>query len=123
VSIWACIQVAFDMYPPTRVANIFGNWLHGIDHRFITLIRVRAIAIIWSLWLCRNDKGFNDKNCSLLQVIYRCTATLRSWSALQKMENRDLFTDVCTRLKDTARDIFSLHEWQHNLRIGHPPSS
>jgi hypothetical protein len=84
---------------------------------------VGAIAVIWSLWLCRNDKVFNDKNYSLLQVIYRCTAILRSWSALQRVENRDLFTKVCTRLKDTARDTFSLHEWQHNLRIGSPPSS
>jgi hypothetical protein len=34
----------------------FGNWLHGIDLRFGTLIRVGAIAIIWSLWLCKMIK-------------------------------------------------------------------
>jgi hypothetical protein len=39
-SIWSCIQVASDLYPPTSVANIFGNWFHGIDHRFRTFIRV-----------------------------------------------------------------------------------
>ena len=121
-SIWSCIQVPSNLYPPTSVTNIFGNWLHVIGHRFRTFIRVEALAIIWSLWLCRNDKVFNDKNCSLLQVIYRCTATIRLWSALQKVENRDLFTKVCTRLKNTARDTFSLHGWQHNLRIGPPPS-
>jgi hypothetical protein len=76
-SIWSIIQVASGLYPPHSVANIFGNWLHGIDHKFRILLRVGAIAIIWSLWLCRNDKVFNDKNCSLLQVIYRCTGTLR----------------------------------------------
>jgi hypothetical protein len=32
------IQVASDLYPPTSVANIFENWLHGIDLRFRTLI-------------------------------------------------------------------------------------
>jgi hypothetical protein len=52
---------------------------------------------------------FNDKNCSLLQVIYRCTGILRLWSPLQRMENRDLFMEVCTRLKATARDTFFLH--------------
>jgi hypothetical protein len=26
---------------------------------------VREIAIIWSLWLCRNDKVFTDKTSSL----------------------------------------------------------
>jgi hypothetical protein len=85
-SIWSIIQAASSLYPPTSVANVFGNWLHGTDLRFITLIRVGAIAVIWSLWLCRNDKVFDDKNCSLLQVIYRCTATLRLWSPLQRLE-------------------------------------
>jgi hypothetical protein len=32
-----------------------------IDHRFQMLISVGALAIIWSLWLCRNDKVFNKK--------------------------------------------------------------
>jgi hypothetical protein len=72
-SIWSIIQVASDLYPPRSVANIFDNWLHGIDNRFRTLIRVGALAVIWSLSLCRNDKVFNDKISSPLQVIYRCT--------------------------------------------------
>jgi hypothetical protein len=80
------------------------------------------MALIWSLWLCRNDKVFNDKNCSLLQVIYRCTGTLRVWLQLHRLADHDLFTEVCTRLEDTARHLFSLHGWQHNLRIGPPPS-
>jgi hypothetical protein len=86
------------------------------------LISVGALAVIWALWLCRNDKIFNDKNCSLLQVIYRCTGILRLWSPLQRMENRGLFMEVCTRLEATARDTFSLHGWPHNLWIGAPPS-
>ena len=79
-SIWSVIQVASNLYPPSSVANIFGNWLHGIDHKYKILLRVGAIAIIWSLWLCRNDFVFNNKNFSLMQVIYRGTNTLRSWS-------------------------------------------
>jgi hypothetical protein len=118
-SIWSFIQVASDLYPPTSVANILGNWLHVINHRFRTVIRVGALAILWSLWICRNDKVFNDKKYSLLQDIYKCTATLRSWST-QKMQIRDLFMEVCTRLENTARDTFSLHGWQHNLRIDPP---
>jgi hypothetical protein len=88
------------------------------------LIRAGALAGIWSLWVCRNDKVFNDKNCSLLQVIYRCTGILRLWSPLQRMDHRDLFMEVCTQLEATARReiLFSLHGWPHNLRIG-PPSS
>ena len=96
-SIWSIIQVASNLYPPRSVTNIFGNWLHGIDKRFRKLIRVGALAIIWSLWLCRNDKVFNDKLSSPLQVIYRGTGTLRSRLYLQRVEHRDLFTEVCAR--------------------------
>ena len=120
-SIWSIIQLNSTIYPPKSIANIFGNWLNGVDNRFKQLIRVRALAIIWSLWLYRNDKVFNDKNCSLMQIIYRTTATLRSWSQLQRVGHRDLFMEVCSRLEDTARDFLSLHGWQHNLRIGPPP--
>jgi hypothetical protein len=76
-SIWSVIQTASCLYPPTSVANILRNWLDGIDHKYRILLRVRAIALICSLWLCRNDKVLNEKNSSLLQVIYRCTDTLR----------------------------------------------
>ena len=101
-SIWSAIQIGSNLYPPRSVTNIFGNWLNGVDPRFKLLIRVGAIAVIWLLWLCRNDKVFNDKNASLVQVIYRCTATIRSWSPLQRVEHHDLFMDVSTRLETTA---------------------
>ena len=68
-SIWSAIQIGSNLYPPRNVANIFGNWLNGVDVRFKLLIRVGAIVLIWSLWLCRNDKVFNNKNVSLMQVI------------------------------------------------------
>jgi hypothetical protein len=45
-SIWSCIYVASDLYPPISVTNM---WLHGIDHMFRTLIRVGELAVIWSL--------------------------------------------------------------------------
>jgi hypothetical protein len=97
-SIWSIIQVASTLYPPRSVANIFRNWLHGVDNRFRTLIRVGALTVIWSLWLCRNDK-----RSSPLHVIYRCTGTLRLWSSLQRVEHRDLFMEVCSRLETTTK--------------------
>jgi hypothetical protein len=67
-------------------------------------------------------KSFYNKNCSILQAIYRCTSILLLWSHLQRMENHDLFTEVCTRLEAMSSDTFSLHGWPHNLRIGPPPT-
>jgi hypothetical protein len=90
-SIWSFIQVASTLFPPCSIANIFGNWLKGIDkrfkkhirdNRFKKHIRVGTISFIWLLWLCRNDKVFNDKNSSILQVIYRGISTLCLWSSL-----------------------------------------
>src|SRR3954463_6131682 len=43
-SIWSVIQVASDKYPSCSVANIFGNWFHGIDHRFRNLLWVGVLA-------------------------------------------------------------------------------
>jgi hypothetical protein len=65
-----------------------------------------------------NDKVFNDKNSSILQVIYRAIGTLRLWSSLQRLEDCDLYMEVCARLEAKARDIFSQHGWPHSLRIG-----
>jgi hypothetical protein len=111
----------FYLIHPCSVANIFGNWLNGVDSKFKLLISVGAIAIILSLWLCRNDKVFNDKNSSVMQVIYRYTATLQSWSALQRVEHRELFLEVSSRLEAAAWEFFSQHGWPYNLRIDPPP--
>src|SRR5664279_675275 len=45
-SIWSAIQMASNLYPPTSIANVFGNWLHGIDNKFKTILRVGALAVI-----------------------------------------------------------------------------
>ena len=119
-SIWSAIQMASNLYQPTSVANIFGNWLYGIDNKLKTILRVGALAVIWSLWLCKNDKVFSDKNFSRLQVLYRCTGILRSWSILQRVEYRGLFMEACARLEAVARDIFIQHGWPRDLRIGPP---
>jgi hypothetical protein len=107
--IWSTVQIVYTFYPPRSVANIFSKWLNGVDTRFKHLITMIAIAVIWSLRLCRNDKVFNNVSSSLMQVIYSCTATLRSWLPLQRVDHRDLFTEMSSRLEDMTRDIFSQH--------------
>jgi hypothetical protein len=65
-SIWSVIQAASGLYPSTSIVNVFGNWVHGIDYKYKILLRVGVMALIWSLWLCRNDKVFDNKNSPLL---------------------------------------------------------
>jgi hypothetical protein len=44
----------------------FWKLAYRVDHRVKILIKVEALAIICSLWLCSNDKLSNDKNSSLM---------------------------------------------------------
>jgi hypothetical protein len=81
-SIWPVNQMASNLYPPSSVVNMFDNWLRGIHNKFRILILVGALALIWSLWLRRNDLVFNGKTSSPLQVIYRCTSLLHLWLSL-----------------------------------------
>jgi hypothetical protein len=57
----ASIEVASTLFSPCSIANIFGNWINGIYNMFKKHIRVGAIAFICSLWLCKNDKVFNNR--------------------------------------------------------------
>ena len=82
-SIWFAIQVASNLYPPCSVANIFSNWLHNLDNTLRKHIRMGAIGLLWSIWLCRNGRVFNAKFSSSMQVILSCAHYLREWSILQ----------------------------------------
>src|SRR3954468_1027357 len=75
-SIWSAIQMASNLYQPSSVANIFGNWLNGIDKKLKTILRIGALAVIWSLWLCKNNKILSDTKITCLQVL--CTGILCS---------------------------------------------
>jgi hypothetical protein len=45
-SIWSVIKVALGLYTPTGITNIFGNWLNGIDYKYMILLWVGAMALI-----------------------------------------------------------------------------
>jgi hypothetical protein len=57
-----------------------------------------------------------------MQVIHWCSTLHHSWSLIQRMDNRDMFMEVSTLLKDTAGQFITKHRWEHNLRIGSSPS-
>jgi hypothetical protein len=54
-------SVRFYLIPPKVIANIFGNWLNGVDPRFKVLIRVGANAVIWALWICKMTRFLTIK--------------------------------------------------------------
>jgi hypothetical protein len=75
---------------------MFDNWLQGVDNKYRILIR---LALIWSLWLCRNELVFNGKN-SPVHFFARFVVT----SIVSK-----LFMEMCTWLEQVARDISIRH--------------
>jgi hypothetical protein len=90
------------VYPSQIVANIWLlNQLNDMDHMFQIVIRLGALTIIWSLWLYKNDKIFNDRFFYLMNVTYRCTIVLRSKPSPWRVEYRDLFIEVSTQWEDT----------------------
>lgn len=73
---------------------------------FRTLIRVGASALLWSLWLCRNDFIFNNKNptpCRLFSAVHTCF--IRGLYYI--MEYQPLFKAVSMRLERMAREVFT----------------
>jgi hypothetical protein len=45
-SIWSVIKVASGLYTPTGIIFIFGNWLNGIDYKYMILFWMGAMALI-----------------------------------------------------------------------------
>ena len=45
-SVWSIIQIASGLSPPSSVANVFGNWLHGIGDKYKTLFRVACHYLV-----------------------------------------------------------------------------
>jgi hypothetical protein len=45
-SIWSIIQVVSTLYLPHSVANIFGNWLHGMHRRSRIFLSIGTLTII-----------------------------------------------------------------------------
>lgn len=61
-------------------------------------IPVGVAALMWALWLNRNDIVFNKaKPNTFLQVIFRMTYQIHTWSQLYKED------DVQANLKDGCR--------------------
>jgi hypothetical protein len=100
-------------------SQYFQKLVHGIDHRFRTLIRVGLLVVIWLSWLCINEKVFHNKNASVLQVIYRCTGTLLSWSSYNYGELWHVYTVLYVVGGHSGR-YFSQHVWPQNLRTRPP---
>jgi hypothetical protein len=83
-----------------------------MNSRTRKLVLVGIGAMLWSLWLSRNDIAFGKKPIlSYMQLIYRGTYWTRTWSLFQKEDKRKSIEDACRLLEMVTMEIFAKHGW------------
>jgi hypothetical protein len=75
--VWRVIEFTFNLSPPTKITNLFGNWLSAIVKEDRARIRVGVCALLWTVWNCRNDLVFNKTSHA---IFYRLSTRLRTGS-------------------------------------------
>ena len=116
--VWRVVFMALNIHPPTSVANLFGNWLRGVDKKEKVQIRVGVCAMLWAIWNTRNDVIFNSANISsFMQVIPKAIHWIRTWSYLQPTDKRAVLDSGCSQLLLVARELYTQCNWRSDLRI------
>ena len=117
--LWRTIHIAFNINPPVDIASLFGTWLAGVEQIKAARIRIGICALLWAIWNCRNDMIFNRlHNLTFLQVIFRATAWIRTWSLLTPTDSREPLVTGCNQWEMVARAIFNWFGWRSHNRIG-----
>jgi hypothetical protein len=76
--LWRSIHLLFGILPPTSIDDLFQNWSKVGNKKYNTLLLTAASALLWAIWLTRNEIVFDKrKSKSLLQVLFRGTHWLR----------------------------------------------
>jgi hypothetical protein len=69
--LWRSIHLLFRILPPTSIDDLFENWSKVGNKKYNTLLLTAASALLWAVWLTRNEIVFDKhKPKSLLQVLF-----------------------------------------------------
>lgn len=110
--------MAFNIYPPLNITNLFGNWLHGVQNKEKARIRVGVCALLWAIWHVRNNFIFNKMSFpSFLQVIPIAIHWIHMWSYLQSPDERHAMDIGCNRLATVAQDMYNRIGWRFGRRL------
>jgi hypothetical protein len=101
-----------------NTANLFDPWLTSFSHKQRALVLIGVAAFCWALWLSRNEVVFQkSKSRSFLQVMFRGTFWIRSWSILSREEGRNALKEGCLWLETIALEFFKGSGWNFLKRI------
>jgi hypothetical protein len=105
---WGSVGFAFGIKKPSDVQHLFGPWLRSFSKKQRDLVLIGMAA----LWISRNDLVFQKSQYkSVLQVIFRGTFWIRSWSVLSNEDGRSILKDGCRELEAVALEIFHKYGW------------
>jgi hypothetical protein len=109
--IWTIIYFTFGLEFPVSINHLFGAWMLNMNSRTRKLVLVGIGAMLWSMWLSRNDIAFDKKKpiLSYMQVIYMGTYWTRTWSLFQKEDECKSIQDACRLLETVTMEIFAKH--------------
>jgi hypothetical protein len=73
--IWRKVYFTYKLPPPTKITNMFGNWLNGVPKNAMARIRIGVSALCWSIWTCQNNIIFNSKRIQFFLQVIRLVCT------------------------------------------------
>jgi hypothetical protein len=116
---WRALLTAFGLSIPRDMEHVAGNWLMGFSKHDKSLIMTGVAAMLWALWLSRNEVVFDrDNPKTYMQVIYRGTYWCRSWALLQRHEvAKEKLVHACRHLEKVAMMVFAHYGWRFSNRI------
>lgn len=101
-----------------NIADLFGSWFKSVPSKQRSHVLLGVAAVCWALWLSRNDVVFNrSKSNSCLQVIFRGSFWIRSWSILSKEEEKEILIEGSRRLELAALEILNRTGWNGLKKI------
>jgi hypothetical protein len=57
--LWRAIHMLFGLKPPTNMDDFFNSWTKLGTKKYNTLLLTAASALLWAIWLTRNDIIFD----------------------------------------------------------------
>ncbi|WVZ74625.1 hypothetical protein U9M48_022786 [Paspalum notatum var. saurae] len=116
--IWRIVFMTLGLTPPLNTAHLFNQWSCQGGSKYKPFLLAGAAALIWTIWLYRNECVFDRKQPkSLLQVLFRGTSWLRQWAKLQRNDDQQWLTQGAQNLEGAALRIFNSFGWQAPDRI------
>jgi hypothetical protein len=104
--------------PPSNIRHMFGGWVYGMNPKERQIFLVGIGAMLWAMWLSRNDVVFNKISISSsMQGIFRGTYWIRMWANFQKDQPKETLQSACRVIESLTIETFAKHGWWSTNRL------